>query len=467
MGELSPLALRVDTFVEEHELVPEGSTVLAAVSGGPDSVALLHLLRELASFRRLQLIVAHFQHSLRGEESREDEAFVRALSHQLGLRLVRGEGTATKGGSLEARAREARYRFLERARSECGADLIATGHTADDQVETVLLRLCRGAGPVALAGMAPRRGSVVRPLLSVWRRDVLEYLRRGAHSYRLDSTNLAPCAERNRLRHSVIPAWEETLGPWIAQGIFRSSCNLREARGYIEDEVERMDEVVCAEGEQVTALDLSAFGQYHVYLQGELLLRVIERLGVPARSVGRDGVLRLLQIARQSVPATRVVLPGGVEGARSGATLYLRRTGAAPAGPFSFRLQVPGQVGIPLTGKVLQARAAAQRPAWCPGDSTRRVCVPATAIGGRGWLLVRNRRPGDKLGLRDGASKRLKEVFREGRIPLSQRGATPVVVGEKGVLWVVGVRRAWMSEQRVGGQEFLTIEAIQGGVCED
>jgi tRNA(Ile)-lysidine synthase len=467
MGELSPLAFRVNTFAEEHDLVPKGSTVIAAVSGGPDSVALLHLLRELASVRRLQLIVAHFQHSLRGEESSEDEAFVRALSDQLGLRFARGEGMTSSRGSLEARAREARYRFLEEARSECGADLIATGHTADDQVETVLLRLCRGAGPVALAGMAPRRGSVVRPLLSVWRREVLEYLRRAAHSYRLDLTNLAACAERNRLRHSVVPAWEETLGPWISQGIFRSSCNLREAGGYIEDELGRMDEAVCVEGEQVTALDLSAFGQYHSYLQGELLLRVIERLGVPARSVGREGVLRLLQIARQSVRATRVVLPGGVEGARSGATLYVRRTGTAPAGPFSFRLQVPGQVGIPPTGKVLRARAGAQRPEWYPGDGTRRICVPLTAMGGRGWLLVRNRRPGDKLGLRDGASKRLKEVLREGRIPLWERGATPVVVGESGVMWVVGVRRAWMSEQCAGSQGFLTVEAIQGGVCED
>ena len=210
-----------------------GSALVCAVSGGADSVALLHCLRALSEELGFSLTAAHFNHCLRGEESDGDEAFVRDLCGKWGIPLTVGRGDAAKraretGESLEEAARALRHGFLS-----AQPGLIATAHNADDQVETVLINLLRGTGLKGLCGMEPQSGRIVRPLLTVTRVEILAYLQENGLSWREDSSNFEDDALRNRLRHHVIPLFRQE-NPSLAATVARSTAILRRDEAHLE-----------------------------------------------------------------------------------------------------------------------------------------------------------------------------------------------------------------------------------------
>jgi tRNA(Ile)-lysidine synthase len=461
MQPLSEIARRVRQFADAHDLLPAGSTVVVAVSGGPDSVALLHVLRELAPASSLSLVVAHFQHGLRGAESVGDESFVELLSRDLGLRYERGEAEPPVGGSVEARARAARYRFLEGLVRELPADRVALGHTADDQVETVLLHLGRGAGIRGISGMLPRRRSFVRPLLGVWRHEVIGYLERLDYSYRVDSSNLLPAADRNRVRAVVLPAWRQAFGEWVVRAVLRSAGNLQDLKGYIEYELQGMREAVCTEENGGAVLDIGAFRQYHEYLQQELLLRLAEEAGAPGRELGRDGVERLLQLCDGQRGRGATVIPGGVTVARRGSRLHVGKR-RVRVGPFCFRLRVPGTLRVTPVGLTIRARVMDQCPAWAPGDGVRRACFPRTASANMSCVTVRNRRPGDKIRLRRDVRKTIKKLLHEAGVEQRSRSSAVVVAAAGEPLWIVGLRSAWVDSGRSTSEGYVGFEVRRG-----
>jgi tRNA(Ile)-lysidine synthase len=461
MQPLSDLARSVGDFAQAHDLLPVESTVVVAVSGGPDSVALLHVLRELAPHNGLSLVVAHFQHHLRDAESLQDEVFVEDLCRDLGVPYERGEAAPRGGGSIEAQARTARYRFLEEIRLKRDADRVALGHTADDQVETVLLHLGRGAGIRGVSGMPLKRGSLIRPLLSVWRREIQHYLQGQGHAYRVDSSNLAAASDRNRVRLGLLPAWQLAFGEWVFRAVLRTAGNLREVRGYIECELQRMRDVVCSQKEGLTTLDISALRQYHTYLRRELLLRLVEEAGAPGREVGTEGVERLLALCGEERGKATAVIAGGVSVVRRGHRLYLGTQGHARTGPFCFRLSVPGNLSVPHVGLAIRAWAMSERPAWFPGDGVRRVCVPRASLAHSDWVVVRNRRPSDRIRVRRDVRKRVKKLLQEGGVVPWMRSATVVVADGRELLWVVGLRRAWVERDSPAGGGYVGFEVHQ------
>ena len=214
--------------------------MLCAVSGGADSMCLLHWL---CSQGDLQVIAAHYEHGLRGEESLRDAAFVEDFCKKNGISCIVEHGNAgayagEKHLGIEEAARELRYSFLERTADEQGCDRIATAHNADDQTETVLLNLCRGAGLSGLCGIPPKRGRIVRPLLHVTRREIEEYLLTHSLPHVEDSSNADESFRRNRLRHQVLPVLRE-LNPRLSETLARSSALLREDAEYLEEQAER------------------------------------------------------------------------------------------------------------------------------------------------------------------------------------------------------------------------------------
>src|SRR5215212_2184426 len=206
------------------------SRPLALVSGGPDSVALLRALVELGG----ELAVLHLDHGLRGEESREDAAFVRDLCDRLNVRCEVRRLELAGGQNLQARAREERYRLAEEVAGELGLQTLVTGHTSDDVAETVLMNLARGAGLRGLAGIPPMRGRVQRPLIEVTREEILEYLEELNQPYRTDPTNLTGKYARNRVRLEVLPVLHE-LYPAAARNIARAAALAREDLEALED----------------------------------------------------------------------------------------------------------------------------------------------------------------------------------------------------------------------------------------
>ena len=220
-------------YAKQHELLEAGSTVVAGVSGGADSVALLHILKALEERLSITVAAAHFNHRIRGESADADEAFVKALCERLSVPLLCGGADVLKaakeeGKTLEQAARDLRYAFLEEARQHFGAAYIAVAHHMDDQAETVLMHLVRGAGAAGLRGMQPKRGRIIRPLLFLRRQEIEAYLAENSIPYRTDETNLLREGTRNRIRLDVMPYLSEHLNEHAAENIAAAAALLGE-----------------------------------------------------------------------------------------------------------------------------------------------------------------------------------------------------------------------------------------------
>ena len=233
------LAAEAAAFADQYQMLPQGSTVLCAVSGGKDSMALLSVLQTLAPERNLMIHAAHFNHQLRGEESQRDEDFVSKWCADHNIPLTIGSGDVAQaaqeqGKGIEETARAMRYGFLTETAQEVGAEKIATAHNADDNAETVLLHLVRGTGLDGLGGIPPRRGALIRPLLGCTRAEIEAYLAAEGIPHVEDSSNADPTYARNRIRRDVMPVLRD-LNPAFAATLAAALPHLRADRAYLDD----------------------------------------------------------------------------------------------------------------------------------------------------------------------------------------------------------------------------------------
>ena len=361
------LARRVLGTIRRHALMRRGDRVLVALSGGPDSVALLRVLRELESAGELSVAgIAHLNHGLR-DAANDDEQFCRALAAELELAfrsdLVDVRARAERlGTSLEDAGRRARYELFDRVATELGADVIATGHTRDDQAETFLLRLLRGAGPRGLAGIHPRAGRVVRPLLDVGREELREYLAALGQPFRDDESNRDLSIPRNRIRHELLPLLSRDFSPGVTDALVREAEIARHDEDRLQGEaIDLLALIVLRSetgksGEVEVEVDAGALSAVHPALAVRVVRTVLEQVA-PGRFVGFDHVERLLELARDPRGQGALSLPGQ-HAVRRGETLVLGRRPDPPE-PFSnsFRvsLSIPGEAVLAAQGWAISA----------------------------------------------------------------------------------------------------------------
>jgi tRNA(Ile)-lysidine synthase len=323
-------------------LLPETGGLLAAVSGGPDSMALLHFL--LAHFARTGrppggIAVAHVNHGLRGAESDSDAAFVADLARGWGLRceVARVDPAARRrerGETLEQAARALRYGALRDLAARLGADRVAVAHTADDQGETVLFRMIRGAGLRGLAGMRPRGRvegiRVIRPLLEASREQVFEYLARHGVAYRVDPSNAEPSASRNFLRHEILPRIQERLNPAVRRALVREADAFREADAYLRREARRvLPDVIATRAPDKIGLDAARMLAYPNVLRKYLFRCVIQELNGDLRDLSTVHIEALLSLLT-SRPGRSADLPMGLRAQREHGEVVLARRGGEP-----------------------------------------------------------------------------------------------------------------------------------------
>lgn len=301
---LHRFVMAVRAAIQRDTLLPEQSVVVVACSGGADSLALLHALRTLCaatkiSFPAVTLHVAHLDHGLRGAAGAADAAFVREVASAWGLPYTIGVvAAATRNGwrgSVEAAAREARYHFLRGVATAIGAERIALGHTADDQAETVLMHFLRGSGLDGLAGMRPRAGGLVRPLLSLRRADTVAYCAALGLTPREDATNNDPRYTRNRIRHELLPQLE-TYQPQIRATLARNAPLIAHDLDYITAGVdEAWSQVVMEASAQSVTLDRAGLRCLHAALRSRVLRRAILAVGSakPDAHLNADSIQRL------------------------------------------------------------------------------------------------------------------------------------------------------------------------------
>ena len=461
--------------MDAQGLWPADGALLLAVSGGPDSTALLLILARLAKRKGLRLAVAHFDHGLRGAETGEAETrHVRELAESLGVPFFAGRGDVravarARHLSLEEAARRERYAFLATAVREAGMSYVATGHTASDQAETVVMHLLRGAGLAGLGGMVPRSSwpvasgdglTLLRPLLPLTHDETLAYCDAAGVTPLEDETNLSLDFARNRVRHALLPAMR-AFNPRLDAALLRLADAAREDVAYIEGVAAQ---AVIAAGKRADLQSGNrARGQEddgqrddgvvlpRVLLSGwpASLRRHALRLGLEAlagdgQGFGERHLLALERLVLRGRTGDSLDLPREVRAELTRASLLLRlgaeTSASLPAE--AVELRVPGEARF--GGLTVAASFDTQAPTGATS-----VLVDAEAIGAK--LSVRRRRPGDRfqpLGLQ--GAKKLQDFFVDAHVPRSERDAVPLFENERGIVWVGGLRIADRARPRDG-----------------
>lgn len=441
---MSSLADRVLRTIRRHDLLPRGSRVAAAISGGPDSVALAHVLNELQRAGEFTLAgLAHFNHRLRGDAAEADERFCRDVAAAIGVPIEVESGdigalAGEWGLSIEAAGRRARYGFFARAAERLAADRIAVGHTRNDQAETFLLRLLRGAGPRGLGGIHPRAGAIVRPLLDATRADVIAYLAEGRLAWREDASNADVSIPRNRVRHELIPFLSERFSPGIVDVLAREADLARDEEAWLETSaIEMAPSVVLSKDGTHIRLDAAALRA----APAALARRIVRGVLVEVADAGFAG-FEHVEAVRGLEPDQALDLPG-VHVSRCGAEIIISPAYGRQAGEpngFAYPLSIPGEVEIVEAGWLISAERGMGAVATPANLDARGHDVAVQAAGLGPELTVRSRRPGDSLrplGL--GGRKKLQDLLVDRKVARAERDRLPLVVDRNDrIVWVVG-----------------------------
>ena len=458
-----PLHNQVIRAIRARALLHPGQSVLVAVSGGPDSVALLSILHGLAAAWKLSLSVVHCNYGLRGVESDEDASFVAALCRRLHVpccvrSLHIGVREAGVSSSLQARARDLRYRLFRDLAAERQFDRVALGHTADDQAETILLRMLRGAGLRGLAGMPHIRERLfVRPLLGVTRAEILAYLAAVGLSYRTDSSNASSRYLRNRVRHEVLPILE-SLAPAATRLLARQADVLRADDRFLEVLAARaLRRVTQRRDATMVILDRAAFLQHPTALQRRMLRLAIHALA-PASSGPRSDLLlsMLASIATRRAGQTWRVGPLVVVSEQEAVALTrkgepLRPSGSRDGSPAAASVSdsevvrlhtLPSTTSWPRTGEVIHVRRVTKARGLAlftqPSPDAALFDADRLALP----LTIRSWRPGDwfmPTGMA-GRRKKLQDYFTDAKLGRSMREHIPLLLSDEKIAWIVGRR---------------------------
>jgi tRNA(Ile)-lysidine synthase len=442
--------------------------LVVAISGGPDSVALLYVLKRLQEHSPYRLIAAHLNHQLRGAESDNDETFVRSLCGALGIELV--VERAMLGGrsaNLEERARTVRYEFLNKTADMMAAQHIVLGHHADDQAETVLMRLLRGSGAAGLSAMAETGpGRLFRPLLSLRREALLAYLAAVKADYVLDSSNLAGGALRNRVRVALLPQLEQEYALGLASRLTELASEMRQIDGYITEHARQhlaSRLMPVPRSPEAWYLDLRSFGAIHSAVASAMMREMLRDCIGELRHIERAHISAMCRLAGTGNPSGSIELPRGWRFRRQYQAAVLERRRSAGNQPsYAFELEpgenVLGSSGLILAMKVLtRGESGFPRYPWHPPTAAE-AYVDADVVSS---LAVRAWHPGDRIkpiGMRGG--RKIQDVFVDRKVPASARTRWPVVVTADEALWIPGLIRSRLGLISRESEKVLHLQAV-------
>jgi tRNA(Ile)-lysidine synthase len=451
-----PVVRKVQHTITRFGMLKPKDRVVVAVSGGPDSVCLVSVLHALSKDLDITLHIAHLDHMFRGKESADEALFVAGLATKLGIpsTIEKTDVPAfcrERGLSPQEGARLARYDFLQRVAQSTGTARIATGHTADDQAETLIMRLLRGAGVTGLSAIPPVRKNIIRPLLETTRHDIQEHLRQNGLEFVTDPSNAKPVYTRNRVRLDVLPVLKR-FNPRIIETLSGEAALLKDEDESMEDCVSKLASNVIIQEEAGVILKREEFNALPRAFRRRLLRKAMD-LAVaepPALSSSQTRALSSVQIdealAFMAVASTgrSMHLPFDITIEREYEQFIVSAQRALKK--FSRVLALPGTTSIPEIGMTVKTSvlktggAESETDMECEGNylwqaefDYDKICTP---------LLLRSRLPGDRFrpaGM-GGRSKKVQDYFVDEKVPRRKRDAVPLVVSGNDVLWVVGLR---------------------------
>jgi tRNA(Ile)-lysidine synthase len=459
--------------LKKYEMLEPGNTLLVAVSGGMDSVALLHTLNRLKARLDMSLHVVHFNHNLRGEESFRDAAFVESLAKKLDLPYTIGSGSVKELArlqkvSMEEAARTLRYRFFYEAAEKVGADKITTAHTIDDQAETLLLRLLQGAGLAGLCGIQPvLTQSIIRPFIETTREEIENFARGERLEYVTDSSNYDKRYVRNRIRWDLLPLLKQKFNARIVPRLATTADLFREDLHLLEQLTEESYGQVCRQGEHEEVwIDLNLFTRLHPALQRRILRKGFEKLTGTTRGLESNHVQSAVNLLKHGKTGNSIDLPGGIKvrksyergmivkksevwGPESGDALSKEESNNRLRTPdFELWTQneeiltIPGaqsRNGLTFCSQVISVKEKLSEDPPYPDRMTASFDYDKLRFP----LRIRRRRAGDRFqpsGMK--GRKKLQDLFVDLKISREKRDRIPILEDRGGIIWVVGYRMA-------------------------
>jgi tRNA(Ile)-lysidine synthase len=438
---VNKLATGVLAYIHKHELLKPGDRVAVAVSGGADSVALLCLLAELREECGIVLSAIHFNHKLRGADSDQDEQFVGELAQRLGFESLSESGDVAayakeKHFSVETAARKLRYEYFQRLLSENQFDRIVTAHTLDDQAETVLLKLVRGAGTRGLAGIYPKlivkQASIIRPLLGIRRKDIEAYLADIQQPWREDKSNRDLRHSRNRVRHGILPRLERHLNPAVYEALSETADIARAEEDYWSRKVEEILPAVWQKQSSGGMLNLELLADLPLALQRRVVRRAAESLGL---NLEFRQVAEILETASSSPTHKSLLLPNRWKVSRKKGELRFEvQSAIADSEDYEYHLPIPGSIDVPELHSRFESKLIG-RNALQGYNPDHLFDLELSAKE----LTVRNWRPGDRFWpAHSKAPRKIKELLQDRQVTGTERKLWPVVLSGEEIIWLRG-----------------------------
>lgn len=433
-------------FIQRHRLLEKGDRLVVAVSGGPDSLALIHFLHALRDELDVEVACAHVDHMFRGRESYEDLLFVEGFCKErdipfFGERINIPEMMATEKGSLQEMARKARYGYLRQVMDRYGGNKLALGHHGDDQVETILMKWTRGAGAKGRAGIPFKRpfsaGEIIRPFLPVTKEEILDYCKRERLFPRIDPSNSKDTYTRNRFRSRVLPFLKEE-NPHVHRNFQQFSEESLEDEEFLEELTRVKLNKVWKVEEDFSTLDIKRFLQMAQPLQRRAINLILNYLyKLKPASLSSIHIYDVLRLLKGENPNAQLDLPSGLKVTKAYQTCYFH-FGNLSGGPYYFELGIHSSIILPngIRISLMPSRGYVQDD----GGETIHLNRDGVTLP----LIVRTREAGDRMKVKGmEGSKKLKTLFIDEKIPLHLRDRWPVVTDYEGrILWVPGLRKS-------------------------
>lgn len=444
---------RIAAWADRKQVLLPGTTVVAGVSGGADSVCLLHVLQSLARLRSFSIFAVHVNHLLRGSESDEDESFVRGLcaQWQVPLQVFREDVRAVakeKGCSVEQAGRLVRYNCFHRVMKEVGAEYVAVAHHRDDQAETVFFHLLRGSGLEGLCGMEDSSRGVLRPFLDTGRDEIMTHIAQNGLVYRTDSSNQDNSYIRNAIRNELFPLIQKRTGFPVTSSLIRTARLLRTDRDYLQQmAVQHYEKLVISKDKNAIALARESLNQLHSAMAGRCIRMAWEEITGSITGIEEKHVSALLRLSGDKTTGRMLHLPGGICGTVEYDRLLLVSRGEKQKSmPFQVPLPLPGTAKLMQQG-ILVHTTLYDRDDYVkafgvldkPGETSLQQIFDYGKIN-KG-INIRSRCNGDIFyPYHSPGSKKLKEFFIDEKIPREKRENIPLLAVDNNIIWVMGFR---------------------------
>ena len=436
---------KVVKYIKKHKMLNHGDGVLVAVSGGPDSMCLLHILHSLKESFKLRLMVVHINHQLRGESAEQDERYVQNLceewgipfySHREDIKLL----SKTKGVSIEEAGREVRYNCFFKIKESQQLQKIALGQHGDDDAETIFMRILRGTGPNGLAGISPhRRDGVIRPLLSCSREEIEGYCKKHELFPKIDQSNLQPIYFRNKIRLEVFPYLEK-----YSRNLKYNLRNLGELMGeeqdYINYEMGKLWSQNANKIGKSIVLSMDWFVGLFPFQQKEMLRRSIEWVKGNLKEIEYIHIQLIIEMMESKDNTIWTLqLPNDIRVKRQYQKLIIEQGDKSPVQSFIYPMLVGEKYWIPEIGVEFKLYLVTREGIGIIKANAKKAYFDYEKI--LGPIFVRNRIPGDSFKPSGNiGTKKLKDYFIDMKVPKEKRDAIPLVIGKQGIIWVVGYR---------------------------